>query len=70
MRMSRKKNPSDIIDSVADGLHVFSHLPPAALVLLHQANDDGASFLAIVGVVIHVVQLDGELRVHPEGVWK
>lgn len=61
---------SDLIDGVADGLHVLSHSPPSALVLLHQANDDGASLLAVVGVVVHIIQLDDKLRIHPEGVWE
>lgn len=57
-----------LIDGKADGLHVLPHFPHTAPVLLHQAHDEGAALLTIIGVVVHLIQLNDELRIHPEGV--
>lgn len=63
------KGPPYLIDGKANGLHVLPHFPHPPSVLLHQAHDDGAALLAIIGVIIHILQLYDKLRIHPEGVW-
>lgn len=69
---SKKKptSPSHLIDCIANSLHVLPHFPHTALILLHEANDDGAALLAIIGVIVHLLQLNDTLRIHPEGIWE
>lgn len=57
-----------LIDGKADGLHVLTHFPHTAPVLLHQAHNEGAALLTIIRVIIHLMQLYDKLRIHPKGI--
>lgn len=50
----------NLVDGEADGVEVTSEAPLPSSIFLHQTNEDGAAFLAIVRIIVHVVQLDEE----------
>lgn len=56
-----------LIDGKANGVEVASKASLPASILLHQTDEDGAAFLTVVRIVVHVVQADEELRVGAEG---
>lgn len=66
----KPNSPSHLIDCIANSLHVLPHFPPTALILLHEADDDGAALLTIIGVIVHLLQLNDKLRIQPEGIWE
>lgn len=57
-----------LVDGEADSVHVLPHLPQAPAVLLDQTDHEGAAGLSVIWVVVLLVKLDHELRVHPERV--
>lgn len=57
---------TDLIDGIADGVHVLPLLPQLPSVLLDQAHHHAAASLVVVRVVVLLVQFDHKLRVHPE----
>lgn len=62
-----------LVDGEADGLHVLALAALAAPVLLHERQQEAAAGLAaalVVVIVVHLLQLDLELGVDPEGGWK
>lgn len=58
---------ANLVDGKPDGLHVFALPPFLPAVLLHEANQEAAVWLA---GSVWVLQHKLELRVEPKGCWK